>query len=247
MITRHSVPEENPASASPRRKDKMAGKSTKKRRTQPEPRYTVGSLNRLLDMRLATMEDGDLESLAAFVGRLGDRYSVRNRMRMWAQDPNATVVMGYKYWPEHGRHVRKGATGIAYLARRSRSKEEKERAAEAAGMDPRKAAERDEMAGVCVRYAFDISQTVPIEACDECGSGPDEECAPTCSTVDPLRDEAELADPYDVDELAGEVEAIKERAAQRARMDSHDAADEDQEHEQRRSPREGTGVLELQA
>lgn len=199
----------------------------------PAPRFTVGSLNQLLEMRLAMMDEGDMDSLAAAVGRIGDRYSVRNRMIMWAQMPDVTEVMGLTFWrKERGRRVRKGSKGLAYLAQRSKSKAEKERAAEAAGMDPEQAAKGKAMAGVCVRYVFDISQTSPIAPCNWCGAGENEDCMPDCTAEGPLRDVHELAEPYDVDELAELIQDIQEKAARRAGADGAGDLKDGQEDEE---------------
>lgn len=43
-------------------------------------------------------------------------YSFRNAMLIYLQNPEATYVKGYKAWNELGRHVKKGAKGLAILA-----------------------------------------------------------------------------------------------------------------------------------
>lgn len=44
-------------------------------------------------------------------------YSIRNTMLIYAQNPNATFVAGYRAWQTlFGRHVRKGEKGIRILA-----------------------------------------------------------------------------------------------------------------------------------
>jgi hypothetical protein len=43
--------------------------------------------------------------------------SLTNRFHIIAmQRPDATLVAGFRTWPRIGRHVRKGAKGIAILA-----------------------------------------------------------------------------------------------------------------------------------
>lgn len=43
-------------------------------------------------------------------------YSARNTLLIYAQNPQASYVKGYKAWNQLGRYVKKGAKGLAILA-----------------------------------------------------------------------------------------------------------------------------------
>ena len=44
------------------------------------------------------------------------RYSAKNTLLIFSQNPEATYVKGYRAWNDLGRFVKKGAKGIAVLA-----------------------------------------------------------------------------------------------------------------------------------
>ncbi|WP_241717053.1 ArdC-like ssDNA-binding domain-containing protein [Sulfoacidibacillus ferrooxidans] len=43
-------------------------------------------------------------------------YSFHNRLMIWAQNPDATYVAGFKEWGKKGRYVKKGEKGMAIFA-----------------------------------------------------------------------------------------------------------------------------------
>lgn len=79
------------------------------------------------------------------------RYSANNHLLIFLQQPDATVVAGYRRWEELGRHVRKGEKGIWILAPcKYRTKIEGDDGEETTVQTIR---------GFRVVYVFDISQT----------------------------------------------------------------------------------------
>jgi antirestriction protein ArdC len=55
------------------------------------------------------------------------RYSFRNRILIWAQDPEATMVAGYRAWQKLSRQVRRGERGLRILAPVDRKDDDGER------------------------------------------------------------------------------------------------------------------------
>src|SRR5215207_4396763 len=71
---------------------------------------------------LRTLEEGitgilDSEQFARYLIVMAKfhQYSFGNVLLIFASDPQATHVAGYKRWQALGRHVRKGETGIKIL------------------------------------------------------------------------------------------------------------------------------------
>lgn len=88
------------------------------------------------------------------------RYSFSNQLLIFAQNPDATLVAGFRRWKELGRSVRKGERGIGILAPcRYRTKVETEDGDELS---------TESIKGWRVVYVFDILQTdgEPIEDID---------------------------------------------------------------------------------
>lgn len=83
-----------------------------------------------------------LETMARF-----HNYSLWNTMAIIIQNPNASVVAGFKKWMTMGRFVKKGEKGIAILAPIFAKKEDKT------------GKEVSALVGFKTVYVFDISQT----------------------------------------------------------------------------------------
>lgn len=94
-------------------------------------------------------------------------YSYGNAMLIFLQNPEASYVKGYKAWNELGRHVKKGAKGLAILApcfRRVEDFKEPENKSEYQDSEGEKVT-RKVVSGFRVAYVFDIADT---EGSDEC-------------------------------------------------------------------------------
>ena len=74
------------------------------------------------------------------------KYSWRNQMLIWMDNPDASYVAGYKKWPQLGRHVRQGEKGIPILAPIVYKRENG-------------AGEEESRLSFKVVYVFDVSQT----------------------------------------------------------------------------------------
>lgn len=214
----------------------------KKTGDKPAPRFRVSDLNALLDLALPQMEPEDMAAAAVAITAIGDRYSARNRLIMWIQRPEVRHVAGIHEWRRRGRKVRKGEKGIAFLApvkkaalRNTTTVSETEHveqdtaagtAGESTGAGPR------QVTGVCVRYVFDISQTEPAQACEDCGSQPGHECNPTCpatlgETAPPGQTSGATVTADDVAELVTELQEQAEQAAARRADAPRSAAGDD--------------------
>lgn len=88
-------------------------------------------------------------------------YSFRNAMLIYAQNPEASYVKGYKAWNKLGRYVKKGAKGLAVLAPCFRKVEEfKEPENESEYQDSKgETAIKKVISGFRVAYVFDIADT----------------------------------------------------------------------------------------
>ena len=87
-------------------------------------------------------------------------YSFRNMMLIFMQNPDASLVAGFKAWQKKGRHVRKGEKGIRILAPivRKRKADEPEQgmgdSGEQTDGEPKKV-----VTGFRLASVFDVSQT----------------------------------------------------------------------------------------
>lgn len=101
--------------------------------------------------RLAELTDQAAisEQIQAYLETCGKfhRYSFNNIMLIAFQNPNATMVAGYKRWLELNRYVRRGEKGIAILAPCIYK------------TNPNDENSPTEVKGFRVVYVFDISQT----------------------------------------------------------------------------------------
>ncbi|MFB8426482.1 ArdC-like ssDNA-binding domain-containing protein [Priestia megaterium] len=89
-------------------------------------------------------------------------YSFNNAMLIFLQNPNATLVKGYKDWRKLGRYVKKGEKAIKILAPIISNKKEKSKEEKAEKQEKKKAEEeKNELEIKGFRYVnvFDVSQT----------------------------------------------------------------------------------------
>lgn len=84
------------------------------------------------------------------------KYSIRNQMLIFMQNPNATGVAGYRAWQDQGRQVKKGERGIMIFGPAKKRVIEEEKNG--------KTEERTISMPPPVVTVFDISQTEPLEA-----------------------------------------------------------------------------------
>ncbi len=88
-------------------------------------------------------------------------YSFGNAMLIFAQNPNATYVCGYRAWNDLGRYVRRGAKGLAILAPCIRKEEvfkEPENKAEYHDEEGEKEI-RKVIKGFRIVYVYDLADT----------------------------------------------------------------------------------------
>lgn len=88
-------------------------------------------------------------------------YSFRNAMLIYLQNPEATYVKGYKAWNGLGRHVKKGAKGLAILApcfKKVEDFKEPENKSEYQDSEGEKVMKKV-ISGFRVAYVFDIADT----------------------------------------------------------------------------------------
>lgn len=126
-------------------------RTTYTRKTREQRAAEAAELaDRLKAFRDSLDEDEIVEYLERF-----DGYSERNALLIVMQRPEATVVHGFHQWPDHGRKVRKGATGIQILA-----------PAGFAEATPAAEGEKAEQPKMRFRkaYVFDIDDTEPLTA-----------------------------------------------------------------------------------
>lgn len=104
--------------------------------------------------------DADWLAFLSFSSKFYD-YSARNTLLIYAQNPQASYVKGYKAWNQLGRYVKKGAKGIAILAPCVKKVEafvEPENKAEYQDAEAEKVTKKV-ISGFKVTYVFDIADT----------------------------------------------------------------------------------------
>jgi hypothetical protein len=91
------------------------------------------------------------------------RYSFRNTLLIKIQQPDASVVMGYRAWQAFGHQVRKGSKSISILApctyKTGRNDEEAEDQDEAEAAEQQKEKARRVLRGFRIAHVFDLSVT----------------------------------------------------------------------------------------
>ncbi|MCI8525679.1 MAG: hypothetical protein HFF17_07085 [Oscillospiraceae bacterium] len=88
-------------------------------------------------------------------------YSARNTLLIYAQNPQASYVKGFKAWNQLGRYVKKGAKGLAILAPCIKKVEEftePENKAEYQDAEAEKVTKKV-VTGFKLTYVFDIADT----------------------------------------------------------------------------------------
>jgi hypothetical protein len=78
-------------------------------------------------------------------------YSIKNKMLIFMQCPEAKEIKGYRAWKAEGRQVQKGEHGIRIFAPLTRKDKEND----------------DEVFGFRLVSVFDISQTKPMEEVEQ--------------------------------------------------------------------------------
>lgn len=147
--------------------------TTKNKKKKPAPRMTAAQLADLIELAAGTATPDDLERFRQLAARIGDRYSLTNRLAIWAQAPHATEVHGIHEWRRHGRRVARGQRGIGIFApiieRRTDNQEQQEQQEQQDDTVSRVRRYR-------VAYVWDITQTRPLDCT----------CPPTSSCTCPL-------------------------------------------------------------
>ena len=81
----------------------------------------IAEAKKLIDKALAALiealEHGRSDALLAYLAVAGrfHKYSLRNQMLIFSQDPDATRVAGFHTWKTMGRRVRKGEHGLLII------------------------------------------------------------------------------------------------------------------------------------
>lgn len=81
----------------------------------------IAQAKKLIDNALAdlieALEKGRSDALLAYLALAGrfHKYSLRNQMLIYSQDPDATRVAGFHTWKNLGRRVRKGEHGLLII------------------------------------------------------------------------------------------------------------------------------------
>lgn len=90
------------------------------------------------------------------------RYSFRNKLLIYFQEPGATMVAGFRKWNELGRKVKKGEKGIAIFVPYFRKVKVEDEITEILDdLDGKSAKEGyvTKLSGFGIGYVFDVSQT----------------------------------------------------------------------------------------
>ncbi|WP_431246405.1 ArdC-like ssDNA-binding domain-containing protein [Leifsonia xyli] len=141
----------------------MGGKSTT--RSAEDRRTEAEALQASIVKQVQQLSDsGQWRAFLEFA-RSFHTYSLNNVLLIMSQNPQATMVAGFRQWQAKGRQVRKGEKSIKIFGYREKR---------AARHDQKKATEDDER---LVRYfptlsVFDITQTDPIEGAAPLASDP---------------------------------------------------------------------------
>lgn len=118
------------------------------------------ALNRIEDCLQTINTDEDWLNYLAFQAKFYT-YSARNAILIFSQNPEATFVKGFKAWNRLGRHVKKGAKGLAILAPCFKKVEEfaePEDVSEYQDAEGEKV-EKKVLSGFRMAYVFDIADT----------------------------------------------------------------------------------------
>jgi antirestriction protein ArdC len=82
-----------------------------------QKRAKLRSAQEMLERGVESFTDSEqFRAFLTFHAQHCRTYSFGNTMLIYAQRPDASLVMGFKKWQEHGRYVKKGEHGIMILA-----------------------------------------------------------------------------------------------------------------------------------
>jgi hypothetical protein len=133
-----------------------------------------------LAKRIAALSDDERSAIVAKCGAVvtieGRALSIHNSCMVLSQLPTASVVGGFQQWRDHGRKVRKGATGIAIWIPAKGTKADAEPTAADVSAE---GADKDGRPRFFSGYVFDVSATESADGtADAPGAHPD--APPTC-------------------------------------------------------------------
>ena len=122
--------------------------------------FAISALDRIDNAVENINTDADWLAFLSFSSKFYN-YSARNTLLIYAQNPQASYVKGFKAWNQLGRYVKKGAKGIAILAPCVKKVEEfKESDNEAEYQDAEaEKVTKKVLTGFKLTYVFDISAT----------------------------------------------------------------------------------------
>ena len=86
--------------------------TSRKGRTPEQKRAEMEELHNTLTAAVEQLRDSETWTAYLRFARSFHRYSFANLLLIWAQNPEATQVAGYRAWQAKGRQVRKGERGI---------------------------------------------------------------------------------------------------------------------------------------
>ena len=86
--------------------------TSRKGRTPEQKRAEMEELHNTLTAAVEQLRDSETWTAYLRFARSFHRYSFSNLLLIWAQNPEATQVAGYRAWQAKGRQVRKGERGI---------------------------------------------------------------------------------------------------------------------------------------
>ena len=86
--------------------------TNRKGRTPEQKRAEMEQLHNTLTAAVEQLRDSETWTAYLRFARSFHRYSFSNLLLIWAQNPEATQVAGYRAWQAKGRQVRKGERGI---------------------------------------------------------------------------------------------------------------------------------------
>lgn len=134
-----------------------------RRPLRPTRAEQLAALHETLARAVEALVEGDAwKRMLDLAARL-PHYSPANVLLIRAQCPDASLVMGYRAWTEHDRHVIKGQKGIAILAPCMYAAPEDDGPVPASEvLDPVEKGRRI-LRGYRVVHVFDVSQTAGAE------------------------------------------------------------------------------------
>lgn len=146
----------------------MGGKVTK--RTPEERKAQAEGLQASIVDQVQQLADSGAWRRFLDFARSFHSYSLNNLLLILAQDPDASMVAGFRQWQARGRQVRKGEKSIKIFGFREKkvtgTEEDTDAALDVIGTDERV------IRIFPILSVFDIAQTDPIEGADEMPENP---------------------------------------------------------------------------